>query len=82
MRRQSLGIDGREVDDQTDHGLTGKVAAADAEPSDLDQAGKFRHRPDPQLSGYCVEMDTVIADQNGGGKLSCAPGENQVERQP
>ena len=55
---------------------------ADAEAPDLDQAGEFRGRADPQFSGDCVEMDTVIADQNGGRKLSGASGENQVEGQP
>lgn len=54
----------------------------DAEASDLDQAGQFRRRANEQLSGDCVEMDTVIADQNGLRKLSGASGENQVEGQP
>ena len=36
----------------------------------------------PQFSGDCVEMDTVIADQNGRRKLPGASGENQIERQP
>jgi hypothetical protein len=52
-----------------------------AEASDFDQAGQFRHRADAQLSGDCVEMDTVIADQNGLRKLSGASGEDQVEGQ-
>ncbi len=54
----------------------------DAEASDLDQAGQFRRWANEQLSGDCVEMDTVIADQNGLRKLSGASGENQVEGQP
>jgi hypothetical protein len=34
------------------------------------------------LFGYCVEMDTVVADQDGRGKLSRAPREDQLEGQP
>ena len=58
------------------------VATANSEAPDLDQAGQFPRRANPQLSGDCVEMDTVIADQNGRRKLSGASGENQIEGQP
>jgi len=51
----------------------------DAEPADFDQAGQFRRRANPQLAGDCVEMDTVIAHQNGLRKLSSASGENQFQ---
>ncbi len=52
---------------------------SDPKAPDLDQAGQFRGRPNLQLSGDCVEMDTVIADQNGGRKLPGAAGEYQLE---
>ena len=48
---------------------------SNTEAPDLDQAGQFRRWANPQLSGDCVEMDTVIAHQNGPRKLSGAPGD-------
>ncbi|KJC39195.1 hypothetical protein UP09_25350 [Bradyrhizobium sp. LTSP885] len=54
---------------------------ADSEAANLDQAGQFARRANPQLFAGCVEMDTVVADQNGRRELSGAAGENQIERQ-
>ena len=81
-RRQPFRVRGREIHDQAHHGLGGKVAAANSEPANFDQASQFRRRADPQLSAGCVEMDTVIADQNGGGYLPGAPGQDQIESEP
>ena len=52
------------------------------EPANFDQAGQFLGRANPQLSGDCVEMDTVITDQNRPRKLSGASSKNQIEGQP
>ena len=41
------------------------LAAADAEPPDPDQPGQFARRPHPTFFAVCIQMDTVIADQNG-----------------
>ena len=79
---EPLGISGRKVGNQANDGLPNKVTMPDAETSNLDQAGQFSRRANPQLSGDCVEMDTVIAHQNGRWKLSSASSENQVEGQP
>ena len=62
--------------------LYAEVETANAEAPDLDESGQFLNRANPQLSGDCVEMDTVIADQNGRWKLSGASSENQIEGQP
>ena len=34
------------------------------------------------MFGHCVEMDTVVADQNGRRELSGASREDQIEGQP
>src|ERR1700741_5368660 len=81
-RRQPPGISGRKVDDEADGRLAHELAAANSEPPDLDQAGQSGRRPDPQSSGHCVEMDTVISDQNGRRQLPTTPRQDQVERQP
>jgi hypothetical protein len=81
-RRQTLCIRSRQIDDQADDGRTGEVATSNAEPANFDQAGQFARRPDYNLSVGCVQMDTVIADQNGLGYLSGAPGKDEIERQP
>ena len=70
------------MSDEADHGLADMAAAANTEAPDFDQADQFARRADQQLSGDCVEMDTVIADQNSRRKLSGASGENQIEGQP
>ena len=62
--RQPPGIGGRKVDDQADHRLANEFAAANSEPPDLDQAAQSGRRSDPQFIRHCVEMDTVIPDQN------------------
>ena len=81
-RRQSFRIVSREIDNQIDYRLADAITAANAEAPDFDQAGQFGRRPDPQFSGQCVEMDTVIADQNGRRQLAGTPGQDQIERQP
>ncbi|HEX7930093.1 MAG TPA: hypothetical protein VF470_04210 [Sphingomicrobium sp.] len=52
---------------------------SDTQTPNLDQAGQFPRRADPQLSGHCVEMDAVIADKNGRRKLPGASCEDQIE---
>src|SRR4051812_10640099 len=56
--------------------------SADAEAADLDQAGQLRRGADDQISAACVEVDTVIADQDGRRQLPRAAGENEVEGKP
>jgi hypothetical protein len=78
-RRQPLGVLSREIGDQADHRFLNKVTMSDTQTPNFDQTGQFPRRADPQLSGHCVEMDTVITDQNGLRKLSSAAGEDQIE---
>ena len=66
-RRSEFGC--RQVNQKADDGFLGELAAANAEPADLDQAGQFGCRPHAQLSRICVQMDTVVADQDGRGNL-------------
>ncbi|KJC57236.1 hypothetical protein UP10_29630 [Bradyrhizobium sp. LTSPM299] len=80
-RRQPFRVIGGKVDDQSHHSLRDEGTTADSEASNLDQAGQFARRANPQLFAGCVEMDTVVADQNGRRELSGAAGENQIERQ-
>ena len=74
-----MRIASREIDHNPDNSLNGEVETANAEAPDLDESGQFLNRANPQLSGDCVEMDTVIADQNDRRKLPGAAGEDQVE---
>ncbi len=55
------------------------VATADAEAPNLDQAGEFARRAHPQFFAVCIQMDTVIADQNGGRKLPGTAGQDEIE---
>jgi hypothetical protein len=76
---EPFGISGRKVGNQANDRLPNKVTMPNAETSNFDQAGQFSRRANPQLSGDCVEMDTVITHQNGRRKLAGAPSENQIE---
>src|SRR5262245_4032313 len=53
--------------------------SADAEAPDFDQSSQFASRTYDQISGACVEVDTVVADQNGRRNLPGAAGEDQIE---
>jgi hypothetical protein len=39
-------------------------------------------RPDPHFSAACVEMDTVIADQNRRRELARASGQDEFKGEP
>src|SRR3954466_10770252 len=79
-RRLPLGVLSREIGDQADHRFLNKVTMSDTQTPNFDQTGQFPRRADPQLSGHCVEMDTVITDQNGFRALSSAAAQNGVRR--
>ncbi|MEI4469651.1 hypothetical protein WAC32_28870, partial [Klebsiella pneumoniae] len=55
---------GVQVDHETDGRMLHKVAAANSEPSDLDEARQFRGWPDLNFVADCRQMDTVVANQN------------------
>jgi hypothetical protein len=80
-RGQALRIDGRQIDDETHDGRARVLAAPNSEAANLDQADQFACRPDDDLSVMCVQMDTVIAHQNGRRNLSGTARQDQVERQ-
>ena len=61
--RQTLGVAGAEIDDQSDNGLTGEDTAADPEPADFDQTGQLARRPHHELPLDGLKVDAVITDQ-------------------
>ena len=76
--RRSASVAGQ-INHKSNFRLIGEVAAPYSEAADLDQASQFPDRSDHTLSADCVEPDTVVGHQNGLGKLSGAPGEDEVE---
>ena len=82
MRWQPCRICGGEVHNKANNGLLQMVAPANSEPTYLDQAGQDRGWADYQLSRNCCEMNTVVTDKNGRRKLSGAPAQDELEREP
>jgi hypothetical protein len=80
-RGQALGVRSGQIDDHADDGLRSELAAANAEPANFDQAGHSGRWADHKLPRAGVKMDTIIADQHGGGYLPRAPGKDEIERQ-
>ena len=79
---QAFRVHSAEIDDEVNNGLFDKIAAANAEPANFDQAGQLARRPDHDVSLACIQKDTVIPDQDGLGYLPRAPGKDEIERQP
>ena len=56
-----------------------EVAAADAQPANLDQAGQLHGQAGPQLSAGCVETGHGRRRPGWPGKLPGAAGQDQIE---
>ncbi|OJY09154.1 MAG: hypothetical protein BGP05_05345 [Rhizobiales bacterium 62-47] len=83
LRRWQTGcIAGREVDHETNSRLRHKVAAADAKATYFQQAGQPRHGPNHHIAAAALEIDPVIADEQGGRNLAGTSGQDQVEYKP
>ena len=78
-RRQPFRVGSREVDHQADHRLAGMVNAADADAPDFDHPGQFARRTHPTFFAVCIQMDTVVTDQDGRRKLPAAAGQDEIE---
>jgi hypothetical protein len=78
-RGEPFSVGRRKIDDQPHRGLADMVDSPDPEAANLDQAGQFLGRSYDQIPAACVEVDTVIADENRRRNLSAAPRENEVE---
>ena len=76
---RGLGVRRTEFAEQAMVGLVVDLAAANAEPADFDQAGQFVSRAHVQLSRICVQMDTVVADQNGRRDLPGTAACDEIE---
>ena len=78
---QARRIGGREINDKADDGLLDKIAASDAQTTNLDQPGQPARRPDQDLPVAGFKMDTIISDQHGQRQVARAPGQDEIERE-
>ena len=67
---QSLPVSGRQINNQAHHSLSDEAAAANAEPTDFDQAGELPRRPHDEAARACFQMDAIVAHQHCRGYLS------------
>ena len=78
-RGEPFSVGRRKVDHQPHRGVGHMLDSPDPEAANLDQAGQFLRRSYDQFPAACVEVDTVIADENCRLNLSAAPRENEVK---
>jgi hypothetical protein len=71
----------RKIDDQRDDRLACKLATANTEPANFDEARKFARRPHHELTPARLQVDPIVPDQNRRRYLPGAPRNNEIECQ-